>query len=1094
LGNGDGTFSDQAFYAGSCTPSQSLEFLAVGDVDRDSRLDVVAAGGGLSDDMIRRFLRAQPWDVRHDPRHSPGAPVETLRVDFPQPMDTASFSPAEDVVSFSGPGNALTVLDHTWINRSTLELRFAPQTTAGEYELVLGPDILDALGQPIDLDGDGGGEPEDDRYIARFRISQPHLVSHRHASGLTGPIETLRLTFDAAMDPDSFSPTEDIVSFSGPLGPITSTGHSWASPRALDIEFEPQRAAGQYTLVVGSDVADTGGNSLAASYTADFGIRGPKVTTHDPVGVQAGPIDSVQVTFDRPMDTDSFSLAEDLVGFHGPDGALTATGHDWLDDSQTLVITFEPQMIPGAYSLELGPGVFGTNGNPLDLDRDLIAGEAEDDRYTARFSIASIVSSDVEADTTWSGFVVVEGRVKVNQSVTLTIAPGTVVKFKSEDAVPGKLTVEGVLDVQGTDVAPVIFTSIHDDSVGGDTNHDGAAVMPFPDDWEELYLSYADGSSIQYAEIRYAGTGLRMLRVDSVTISHLTVRDCSREGIRISAIADDEVTLSDVTVRDCGRTGVEIQPSVGATVTLTDITVADAGADGIFVNTKNQVDGGGEVIIDGAHISGVGHGAVTGNNPGYALHIADAHNLANVSGLVIDGDSCRRGTAVRVGEQKMRGKLAERDVTLTSDLVWEIYGNIPFGVTVTVEPGTVIKAGSSLTVEGALVARGTAAAPIIYTSRSDDAAGGDTNADGRESHPRDRGAIVYGIRFVGVGADPSTLEHVEIRYAGVVSSSSSSTSVRSPLEFDDASPTLADVTVRHATYRAVDIHNGAAPTITDLTVDHCSVASTGLGGNAIYVREDADEFTIDGATIGRVDNWPVYLEDANHWDRVSGLEIDAHTNARGNSGYLAPSTLTQNASPVSEVAWHGGITVGEEAILTLKPGTIIKGMHVVVNGTLNAQGTRANPIVMTSHGDDTAAGDTNVDGDASVAAPGSGTQIVVNASGVANLDHVEMSYGPDATVRVIGGEATLTGCSIDGSQGIGVYNYFGDVTLTDCAVLHATGTPVEARGGAQTTLLGNLIVKDAQNADTVSVFDPNTTLTLAGNTLVGGRHGVNVED
>ncbi|MBW2494692.1 MAG: hypothetical protein JRE43_08065, partial [Deltaproteobacteria bacterium] len=98
------------------------------------------------------------------------------------------------------------------------------------------------------------------------------------------------------------------------------------------------------------------------------------------------------------------------------------------------------------------------------------------------------------------------------------------------------------------------------------------------------------------------------------------------------------------------------------------------------------------------------------------------------------------------------GSTGCKDVTsvagiISSDQTWEPSGNpyvmtgdvtVSEGVTLTLSPGVVVKADSTLReliVLGTLVANGTAEQPIVLTSYKDDSAHGDTNADGAATMP-----------------------------------------------------------------------------------------------------------------------------------------------------------------------------------------------------------------------------------------------------------------------------------------------------------------------------------------------------------------------
>jgi hypothetical protein len=94
------------------------------------------------------------------------------------------------------------------------------------------------------------------------------------------------------------------------------------------------------------------------------------------------------------------------------------------------------------------------------------------------------------------------GDVVIEYGESLTITEGTIVKVDIGNA----LIVNGSLQVLGSSINPVYITSIRDDTIGGDTNGDGAS-SGVKGDWAGVRFndSSADASLIEYAVIRYAG-------------------------------------------------------------------------------------------------------------------------------------------------------------------------------------------------------------------------------------------------------------------------------------------------------------------------------------------------------------------------------------------------------------------------------------------------------------------------------------------------------------------------------------------------------------------------------------------------------------
>ena len=98
-----------------------------------------------------------------DPREQASVPIDRVTFYFTEPIDPNSVS-AADITAFVGPGDVDLRSEVTDVlsDGDSVTLYFVEQGASGEYRLSLGPQILDAAGNPMDQDGDGTpGEPED---------------------------------------------------------------------------------------------------------------------------------------------------------------------------------------------------------------------------------------------------------------------------------------------------------------------------------------------------------------------------------------------------------------------------------------------------------------------------------------------------------------------------------------------------------------------------------------------------------------------------------------------------------------------------------------------------------------------------------------------------------------------------------------------------------------------------------------------------------------------------------------------------------------------------------------------------------------------
>lgn len=137
--------------------------------------------------------------------------------------------------------------------------------------------------------------------------------------------------------------------------------------------------------------------------------------------------------------------------------------------------------------------------------------------HAAPCSVAGLI----QGDTTWSPAhcapYIVTGNVIVDEDATLTIQPGTTLRFNRGT----ELRVRGELVARGTAGSKIAFTSNQANRAAGDW-----AGILFDDSSVDAIVSsinYVSGSIVQHATIEYAANGLNLTRAYPF-ITHNTVR------------------------------------------------------------------------------------------------------------------------------------------------------------------------------------------------------------------------------------------------------------------------------------------------------------------------------------------------------------------------------------------------------------------------------------------------------------------------------------------------------------------------------------------------------------------------------------------
>jgi len=461
----------------------------------------------------------------------------------------------------------------------------------------------------------------------------------------------------------------------------------------------------------------------------------------------------------------------------------------------------------------------------------------------------------------------------INSGINVTVSPGVVIKMQNNIYVDGGFKATGLANDS------ITFTSINDDNYGvpRDTRSDGNAIAPAKGNWGSIYFRATTDdafSLINYCNFYYGGSGGNsgMLTFTDAgnTVSNSLISDSYYYGMRFEGSSTPTCT-NNVIIKNCRLDPIVMSLTSNPTFNFSSPLFASLG------NGSNGIR-----IIEGNLSTNA------------TLTRRDVGGIYNVA-YIIDNLTVMPNTTLTIGQGVV--------------LKFPNYYN-------------------GIVVNGALVANGSVALPIVFTSIKDDSKGGDTNGDGNSSAPQ-KGDWDK-IQFNSSGLDASNLlKNCIFNYGGSGYNSDGSYKNYGMVNTFNAKMLVDSCRIEHSNTSAIGVFGSAAPTIQDTEINNITYTPVIL---SMFSSPTFNTITTSNIGINAIG-----VAKENY-------SVDATIPKRDFAGYTNMTYF-----------FYGTCSVNSGTHITIPQGVVFKSDNVSifdVSGLLSVNGTANQPVVFTNMSDD----------------------------------------------------------------------------------------------------------------------------------------------